>query len=144
MSNESARFQPRRAIRLIFEYEGDTLRLVKEQPVEMIVAETDPAGARTPGYYLDARDAAERTLARVPARSAFGASAEVFPERHEDPIQRIDVEQPRGAFTVTLPAIDAADHVTMVRIVDAADRIIGTERVQPRVLDVASFKLGGK
>lgn len=144
MSNESARFQPRRAIRLIFEYEGDSLRLVKEQPVEMIVAEADPSGARPPGYYLDARDATERTLARVAARGAFGASAEVFPERHEDPIQRIDVEQPRGAFTVTLPAIDAADHVTMVRIVEAADRTVGSERVQPRVIDVASFKLGAK
>jgi hypothetical protein len=144
MSSEGPRFQPRRAIRLIFEYEGDTLRLVKEQAVEMVVADTEPAGAQSPGYYLDARDAAERTLARVAARGAFGRSAEVFPERHEDPIQRIDVEQPRGAFTVTLPAIDAADHVTMVRIIDAVERTAGVERAQPRVVDVASFRLGAK
>jgi hypothetical protein len=144
MATEEPRFQPRRAIRLIFEYEGDTLRLVAQQSVEMVVAESaaDPSAARTPGYYLDARDAAERTLARAPARGAFGRSAEVFPERHEDPIQRIDVEQPRGAFTVTLPAIDAADHVTMVRIIDAVERTAGVERAQPRVVDVASFKLG--
>ena len=32
MSNESARFQPRRAIRLIFEYEGDNVRLVGSRP----------------------------------------------------------------------------------------------------------------
>jgi hypothetical protein len=146
MSNEGPRFQPRRAIRLIFEYEGDTLRLVAQQPVEMVVAESadDLSGARTPGYYLDARDTAERTLARVPARGAFGRSAEVFPERHEDPIQRIDVDQPRGAFTVTLPAIEAADHVTMVRIVDTVERTAGVERAQPRVVDLASFTLGAK
>jgi hypothetical protein len=144
MSNEGPRFQPRRAIRLIFEYEGDALRLVKEQSVEMVVADADPGAAQTPGYYLDARDAAERTLARVAARGAFGRSAEVFPERHGDPIQRIDVAQPRGAFTVTLPAIDAADHVTMVRIVDAVERTAGVERAQPRAVDLASFRLGAK
>jgi hypothetical protein len=144
MSNEGPRFQPRRAIRLIFEYEGDTLRLVAQQPVEMVIADADPGAAPTPGYYLDARDTAERTLARVAARGAFGRSAEVFPERHEDPIQRIDVEQPRGAFTVTLPAIDAADHVTMVRIADAVERTAGVERAQPRVVDLASFTLGVK
>ena len=144
MSNESARFQPRRAIRLIFEYEGEKVRLVRQQAVEMVVADADPATARTPGYYLDARDATERTLARVAARGAFGRSAEVFPERHEEPIQRIDVPQERGAFTVTLPALEAADHVTMVRIVDAADRGAGVERAQLRVVDLARFPLAGR
>ena len=45
----------------------------------------------------------------------------------------------RGAFTVTLPALEAADHVTMVRIVDAADRGAGVERAQLRVVDLARF-----
>jgi hypothetical protein len=141
MSNEGSPFQPRRAVRFIFEYEGDQLRLVAQQSVEMVVAEPSPGGADTPGYYLDARDSGERTLARVPARGAFSQSAEVFPERHEEPIARIDAPRQRGAFTVTLPAVEQADHVTVVRIVPGAERGAGLDRAQPRAIDLASFPL---
>ena len=144
MSNEGARFQPRRAIRFIFEYEGEQLRLVTQQTVEMVVAETSPAGVDAPGVYLDARDSGERTLARVAAHGAFVRSTEVFPERHEEPIARIDVQQQRGAFSVTLPAVEQADHVTVVRIVEGADASAGVDRARPRVVDLASFPLGGR
>jgi len=141
MSNEGARYQPRPAIRFVFEYEGDSLRLLAQQAVEMVVADPRPARADTPGYYLDARDSEGRTLARVAAHGAFRQSAEVFPERHEDPIARIDVPRQRGAFTVTLPAVERADHVTVVRVVGSADRGAGLERLAPRSEDIASFPL---
>ena len=141
MSNEGTPLQPRRAIRFIFEYEGDVLRLVAQQTVEMVVAEPGPGSADTPGYYLDARDSGDRTLARAAARGAFSQSAEVFPERHEEPIARIDARRQRGAFTVTLPAVEEADHVTIVRVVAAAERGAGLDRTQPRAIDVASFPL---
>jgi hypothetical protein len=139
MANVEARFQPRQAVRFIFEYEGDQVRLVAQQAVEMVVTETSPASA-APGYYLDARDAGERTLARVAAPGAFSRGAEVFPERHEEPIARIDVPAQRGAFTVTLPAVEQADHITVVRIVAGTDR--GPElAAAARAVDVASFPL---
>ena len=141
MSNEAARYQPRRAIRFIFEYEGEQLRLVTQQTVEMVVPDTVSTSADTPGYYLDARDSGNRTLARVAAPGAFSRSTEVFPERHEEPIARIDVQRQRGAFTVTLPVLDQADHVSLVRVVGGAERGAGVEKVQSRVVDVASFPL---
>jgi hypothetical protein len=144
MSNEGARYQPRRAIRFIFEYEGDSVRLVTQQTVEMVVPDTGPARTDTPGYYLDARDSEGRTLARVAAHGAFSRSAEVFPERHEDPIARIDVPRQRGAFTVTLPAVERADHVTIVRVAGSAERGAGAERVAPRSEDIASFPLSAR
>ncbi len=144
MSNEEARFQPRRATRFIFEYEGEQLRLVTQQTVEMVVAETIPSSGDVPGYYLDARDSGERTLARVAAPGAFSRSTEVFPERHDEPIARIDVQRQRGAFTVTLPALEQADHVTVVRVVAGAERGAGLDRTQPRVVDLASFPLSGR
>jgi hypothetical protein len=144
MSTEGARFQPRRAVRFIFEYEGEQLRLVTQQTVEMVVAETSPTSADAPGYYLDARDSGERTLARVAAHGAFVRSAEVFPERHEEPIARIDVQRQRGAFSVTLPAVEQADHVTVVQIVAGAERGAGLDRAQPRVVDLASFPLSDR
>ena len=140
MPNESPRFQPRPAVRFIFEYEGDQVRLVAQQAVEMVVPEASEASAGAPGYYLDARDAAERTLARIAAPGAFNRSAEVFPERHEDPIARIDVPVQRGAFTVTLPAVEDADHVTVVRVVAGTDSGAGLAAAA-RAVDVASFPL---
>jgi hypothetical protein len=140
MSSEG-RFQPTRAIRFIFEYEGEQLRLVAQQAVEMVLPETAQGGVDAPGYYLDARDSEERTLARAAAHGAFGRSTEVFPERHDEPIARIDVPRQQGAFTVTLPAVEQADHVTVVRVVEEAERGPGLERVQPRAVDLASFPL---
>ena len=48
--------------------------------------------------------------------------------------------QQRGAFTVTLPAVERADHVTLVRVVAGADRGPGLAAVTGAV-DVASFPL---
>jgi hypothetical protein len=140
MTDAASQTQPRPAIRFIFEYDGDNLRLVAQQAVEMVVSETNPADVHPPGVYLDARDAGNRTLARVAARGAFTGSREVFPERHDEPISRIDVPQQRGAFTVTLPAVEAADHVTVVRVAPPAPGA-GVERAAPRVVDLASFPL---
>ena len=137
MANEGGS-QVRRAVRLIFEHEGDQLRLVAQQQVEMVVADI-ATGSDAPGYYLDARDSGERTLARVAAPAAFSSSMEVFPERHDEPIARISTPGRRGAFTVTLPAVDAADHVTMVRVDSGAGG--GADRLQARAVDLASFRL---
>ena len=100
MSNGS---QPQRAVRLIFEYDGDEVRLVSEHPVEMVVTEADTAQPRSAGYYVDARDTAGRTVARVAAHTAFAGSMEVFPEQPGEPITRIDAAA-KGAFTVVIPA----------------------------------------
>jgi len=114
--NESSQPAPTRAMRLIFEYEGNQVRLVSQQPVEMAITESDLARVGHPGYYVDTRDANDRTLARVPARNAFSASVEVFPQRPGEPISRVDVAQPRGAFTVVVPVPENADYFSVVQI----------------------------
>jgi len=144
MSSEGGRFQPKRAIRFIFEYEGERLRLVTQQTVDMVVDETRASEATPPGYYLDARDAGERTLARVAARGAFTRSTEVFPERHDEAISRIDVQPERGAFTVTVPALENVDHVTVVRVVEGAPRGAGLAPAEPRAVDLASFPVSAR
>ncbi|MDM0108107.1 hypothetical protein QTH97_24375 [Variovorax sp. J22R24] len=106
---------PAPAMRLIFEYEGETLRLVSQQPVDMAVTGTDLAQQYTAGTFVDARDATDRTLARVHARG-MSESAEVFPESPGDPIVHVALERPSGAFTVVLPAPQAATRVAVVRV----------------------------
>src|SRR4029077_16389075 len=70
---------PTNAVRLIFEYEGDQVRLVSQHPVNIAISGFDIAQEEQPGYFVDTRDAAGQTLARVRIREAFATSVEVFP-----------------------------------------------------------------
>jgi hypothetical protein len=115
MSDATHPLQPP-SMRLIFEYEGETVRLVMQQPVDALITSFDVARAQPRGYYVDIQDASSRTLARVPAHGAFQNSAEVFPEQPGEPITRVDIAQPRGAFTVIVPVPPDANHVTVVHV----------------------------
>ena len=127
-----------RAKRLIFEYEGDRIRLVTEQPVQVAAANLSSAALGELGVFVDVRDAANRTLARIPARHALADSIEVFPERHDEPIVRRDVTAPKGAFTVLVPAPDDTDHATIVRV-STSHRASAV--ATPDAVDLVSFPL---
>ena len=118
-SNESNQPATTRAARLIFEYEGERVRLVSQQVVDMVVTGFDIARAHHAGVYVDARDAEGRTLARVPARDAFATSTEVFPEQAGEPIMRVDPVKQKGAFTVVIPVPQEANKVAVVRVAPA-------------------------
>jgi hypothetical protein len=126
---------PVRATRLIFEYDGDNVRLVSEQPVEVAAATINQPTPETTGTFVDARDRSERTLARVTAPHAFTTSLEVFPEAPGQPITRTDVPQPKGAFTVVVPTPDETDHATIVSVARARGATSAT------VSDLVSFPL---
>jgi hypothetical protein len=135
------------AMRLIFEYEGEHVRLVSQQPVDVAITGFDLSRADRPGYYVDTRDSDGRTLARVPARQAFSQSTEVFPEQPGEPITRVDVEAARGAFTVVVPVVAGADRVAVVRVTPAKpDAPVGARGTSPspggaEVKELANFPL---
>ena len=150
-TSTATQLTPHKAVRLIFEYEGDTVRLISQQDVEMAVTGFDMPGVDHPGYYVDTRDAAGATLARVAAHGAFVGSAEVFPERAGEPITRVDVPTPRGAFTVIVPVADNANRIAVVKIARGAaapapgTRDAGVAAAAPAVAqDIASFPLTSK
>jgi hypothetical protein len=142
--------QPAKGVRLIFEYEGDAVRLISQQPVEMVIPAADISTVDRSGqlaHFVDLRDSANKTLARVAARNAFASSAEVFPERSGDPITRVDIPVPKGAFTVVVPVTDNADHFTVVKVAPGAEAVAGPEglrRAQMITTDIASFPLSGR
>lgn len=103
------------ALRLIFEYDGDEVRLVHQQPVDVLVTGFDAAPELRAGRFAEVRDAEDRALARVVVRGDM-ASQEVFPENPEDPITRIEVEHPVGAFTVVVPVSAAARNVALLDV----------------------------
>jgi hypothetical protein len=100
---------------LIFEYEGDSVRLVSQQPVDAVISGFDAHPEVRAGHFVEARDENGKPLARVAARAAFVESAEVFPEDHSEPITRVDVEA-RGAFTVIVPSPAEATEIAVVRV----------------------------
>jgi hypothetical protein len=136
------------SMRLIFEYEGENVRLVMQQPVDTLVTGFDLSRTQREGYYIDTQDASGRTLARVPARGAFQSSAEVFPEHPGEPITRVDVAQPHGAFTVIVPLPHDADHVSVVQVTPAqpgttlpAARATSVPEGAPQEREIARFPL---
>lgn len=136
------------AVRLIFEYEGDQVRLVHQQPVDVAISGFDLPREQLPGHHVEVRGAGEELLGRVPIRSAMSTSMEVFPENPGDPITRTDLPEARGAFTVIVPAGPQADHVTVVRIAtgegsELAARATSPVSGAPEVVELGSFPLGG-
>ena len=131
------------SIRLIFEYEGNDVRLVAQQPVDVAVTGFDLTRTNRPGHYVETRDDAGAALARVPVHDAFAGSAEVFPEDPGQPITRVDAPA-QGAFTVVVPASPNAQRVAVVRLEPAPGITAGPgtpfENVQ--TIDLASFELG--
>jgi len=118
-------------MRLVFEYDGDGVRLVSQTPVTMAVPDADPR-QNAPGIYVDSRTAANAPLARVRAPAALLQSAEVFPQpgRSDERIHRID-RPAAGAFSVVVPAPDAARTVAVVQIAHDVGRDFGTPPPAP-------------
>jgi hypothetical protein len=148
LMNDTSQPMPTLAIRLIFEYEGQQVRLVSQQPVDIAITGFDITRAQHPSYYIDTRAADGWTLARVPARDAMSGSAEVFPERSDEPITRIDGARLRGAFTVVVPVPEGADHVAVVHVAPATpEALLPSSRAtsavpgSPEVTELASFPL---
>lgn len=138
MSSESAP-GPAGATRLIFEYDGDLVRVVQQMPVEIAPAALPLSSGVGAGVFVEVRDSANRTLARVPAPHAMSSSFEVFPERRDQQIVRADAPRQTGAFTVVVPMSAEADHVTIVRVAPSSDRT-----AELRTTDLVTFPLIGR
>lgn len=119
-----------RAIRLVFEYDGDDVRLILQQPVDVAVTGFDAHPDIRAGRYAEVRDAQDMPLTRVPVRTGDLRSVEVFPETPGEPITRIEVERPAGAFTVVVPAPSAARTIALIDVAGPEQRD-GTRDADP-------------
>lgn len=139
---------PYPALRLIFEYSGDDIRLISQQPVDVAVTGYDVHPDVRPGHYAELRDGDGRPLARVPVHSGLAGSVEVFPEDHSEPITRVEAPDRQGAFTVVVPAPAAARQVAMIRVAPVPPGRAGlsarpTDAApgEPAVTELATFAL---
>jgi hypothetical protein len=112
------------AVRLIFEYDGDDVRLVFQQRVDVAVtgfniAQASAPSHSAPGHYVEVRTSEGQSLTCVPVQGAFSRSAEVFGEPGT-PITRVELTRSASAFTVVVPASEAATHVSLLRVEPAS------------------------
>jgi hypothetical protein len=140
--------QTTQAIRLIFEYEGDQVRLISQQPVNMAVTGAELGQVAFPGYYVETRDTKGKTLSRTVAHNAFSSSTEVFPEQPGQPITRVNLPKAKGAFTVITPVPLHTDHVSVVQIAPGKNgqSTLSAQTTSPAenaatVRELASFKI---
>ncbi|MGV1010283.1 MAG: hypothetical protein ACOYBY_17045 [Dermatophilaceae bacterium] len=131
-----------KTIRLIFEYDGDTVTLVSQHSVDMAVPGFNVRAPRQPGHYVEVRNAAGEALSSVPVRGAFTGSAEVFPENPAEPIVRVDVPRPHGAFDVVVSVPEEAERVALLRILPTSDSLArGAAPAAAQPEELATFPL---
>ena len=128
------------AVRLIFEYEGDTVRLVSQEPVDVDIPRFTPT-EQPADHFVETRNDQGALLARVPVRGSFVQSTEVFPEDHNEAITRIDTAA-SGAFTVVVPAQDDAVRVAVMRAGSARLDVTRERGLSPAPGDAEDLELG--
>ena len=108
--------QGRGAIRLIFEYDGDEIRLISRQHVDMLVPPTDALEGYEgqQGFWTEVRDTDGNTLHRQILTDPIRRDAEAFSDDPAQSISRVPVERPAGVFVVVVPDLDTADHVALM------------------------------
>lgn len=111
-----------RAVRLIFSYDGDDIRLESTQRVEMLVPPSDPVEVyeSQTGFWTEVRDAQGSVLHRKVMHDPVRRDAEVFSPDPEQSITRVPIERPHGAFAVLIPQLPGADHVALMGVPAAA------------------------
>lgn len=106
------------AVRLIFEYEGDQIRLISQQDVDLFSPASDPksAAVHESGFWLELRDANLRVLHRQVTHDPIITHPEVFSDQPGKSIVRSPTPIRKGAFTVLIPRIAASDHLALIRM----------------------------
>ena len=108
---------PTESVRLIFEFEGSEIRLVSRQPVDVVPPVGEPvAGFEAEmGFWAELRDAEEGVLFRGLVPDPMAQFPEVFSEEPDQTISRAATPLEKGAFTVVVPSVPEADHLSFVR-----------------------------
>lgn len=115
MTTEPA--NPARAVRFVFAYDADGVRLVSRQEVAALAPPTDPIEPeRAPaalGFFAELRDAGDAAVYRrvIPP---IPRDVEVFDETPDRTVSRVPVERPSGVFAVLVPDEPAAEHLALV------------------------------
>lgn len=130
-----------KAVRLTFSYQGDQVKLVSQQPVEMTVPPSDPVKGyeEQKGFWAEVKSDQDKTLFRRVLHNPTRNDAEVFTDDPEQSISRAPAPKRKGVFTVVVPATDKGQDVTLSRSAGQPDVEPGSA---PRRMALRSLATG--
>lgn len=124
------------ALRLTFAYEDDSIDLISQQPVDMIVPASDPIEDVTAsGFRVDLKDSEGETIYRRVMHNPIPVDREVFSDEPTQSVSRIPVERPKGVFTIVVP------NVTEAQVVSLYGSRIAPENFPPAARVLKTFEL---
>jgi hypothetical protein len=106
-----------KAMRLTFSYQGDQVKLLSQQQVEMTVPPSDPVKGyeQHKGFWAEVKSDQDKTLFRRVLHNPTRNDAEVFSDDPEQSISRQPAPKRKGVFVVVVPATDKGHEVTLSR-----------------------------
>jgi hypothetical protein len=109
-----AALRTRKALRLIFSYEGDKVKLVSKEPVRMTLPPSDSLEGyeEHQGFWAELKNARKKTLYRHVLHNPTKNDAEIF---SEEGITRLPAPNRTGVFVVLVPDTAKGHEVTLSR-----------------------------
>lgn len=107
--------KPAGAMRLTFSYDGDEVKLVSQQRVDMTVPPSDPLKnyQKQKGFWAELKNESDKTLYRRVMHNPTRNDAEVFSDDPEKGISREPAPKRKGVFVVVVP--DKGEEVALSR-----------------------------
>jgi hypothetical protein len=105
-----------KALRLTFEYEGSTVKLVSTQKVDMILPPSHPLETKEEqsGFWFTLSDAQGKPVYRRIVNNPIRYDREVFSNDAKHPsIMRVPVKKPKGTFVMLVPDVAEARTVQL-------------------------------
>jgi hypothetical protein len=124
-----------RSLRLFFEYDGDNVKLVSVQRIEMMPPppQAPPPDTPRPGAWFELRDANGQSLYRRVIHDPLSGDLEVPTADPDRPLARVQSAQKRGVFHVVAPDIPQARRIALSSVPMAAPVSGRAAEAAPRV-----------
>ncbi len=105
-----------KAVRLTFSYNGDQVKLVSQQPVEMTVQPSDSLGyGGQKGFWAELKSENDKTLYRHVMHNPTRNDAEVFSDEPGQGVSREPAPKRKGVFVVVVPDTEKGYSVRLCR-----------------------------
>jgi hypothetical protein len=114
-SNMSPSKPPNRSLRLLFQFEGDSVKLVSAQRVEMKAPPPQAPPPDTPfnGAWFELRDAQGNSMYRRAIHDAMSGDLEVLSDNPDRPLAHVKSAVKQGVFYLIAPDIPQARTVML-------------------------------
>lgn len=118
MSSETDRKAPNKpkTLRLVYAYEGDEVKLVSKQSVDMLLPaqETKPEALASPGLKYELRDKEECSLFANIIENPLRSDIEVFSNNPKQTARRVEMPKKKGTFVLLVPEISEAENLVLL------------------------------